>query len=99
MQTTILLIMTRIFVGVRSIAHDAQTLGSTTVARACETLARRIVHLVPQEMIYVIMSTRYQRLLPDGGASEMSSALELAIDNHCTIFLSSSEAQDGKSMT
>jgi hypothetical protein len=31
----------------------------------------------------------------DGDASDTSSALELAIDTHCTIFLSSSEAQSG----
>jgi hypothetical protein len=33
----------------------------------------------------------------DGDESSLSSALELAIDQHCTIFLSSNEAQHGMS--
>ncbi|KAF9029771.1 Ca2+-permeable cation channel activity protein [Panaeolus papilionaceus] len=40
------------------------------------------------------MSTRFKHRQIDGDESEMSSALEMAIDQHCTIFLSSSEAQD-----
>jgi hypothetical protein len=59
------------------------------------------------------MSTRFQHRQIDGDESEMSSALEMAIDSHwcvlvllsrlrlkalsSTIFLSSSEAQEGES--
>ncbi|KAF9481831.1 calcium activated cation channel [Pholiota conissans] len=63
-------------------------------AIACEVLARRIVHLAEPDRINAIMSTRYQHTQIDGDKSEMSSALEMAIDQHCTIFLSSTEAQD-----
>ena len=50
------------------------------LATACEVLARRIVHLAEQEKIKNIMSSRYQHRQVDGDESEMSSALELAID-------------------
>ncbi|KAJ3544692.1 hypothetical protein NMY22_g2688 [Coprinellus aureogranulatus] len=63
-------------------------------AVACEVLARRIVHLSEPDRIATIMSKRYQHRQIDGDESEMASALEMAIDQHCTIFLSSSEAQD-----
>jgi hypothetical protein len=63
-------------------------------AIACEVLARRIVHLSPPDRINSIMSTRYRHRQLDGDTSETASALEMAIDSHCTIFLSSSEAQD-----
>ncbi|KAF8639757.1 hypothetical protein AX17_001019 [Amanita inopinata Kibby_2008] len=63
-------------------------------AVACEVLARRIVHLSPRERLTSIMSTRFQHKQVDRDSSEMSSALELAIDQNCAIFLSSSEAQD-----
>lgn len=62
-------------------------------AVACEVLARRIVHQSPPEKITSLMSTRYRHHEPDGDISEASSALEIAIDTHCTIFLSSIEAQ------
>ncbi|KAF8969434.1 calcium activated cation channel [Flammula alnicola] len=63
-------------------------------AIACEVLARRIVHLAEPDRIKAIMSTRYKHRQIDGDESEMSSALEMAIDQHCSIFLSSTEAQD-----
>ncbi|PPQ64620.1 hypothetical protein CVT24_008357 [Panaeolus cyanescens] len=63
-------------------------------ATACEVLARRIVHLTEPGRIKDIMSKRFKHRQIDGDESEMSSALEMAIDQHCTIFLSSSEAQD-----
>ncbi|PPQ66580.1 hypothetical protein CVT26_009480 [Gymnopilus dilepis] len=63
-------------------------------AIACEVLARRIVHLAEPDKIRTIMSTRYKHRQVDGDESEMASALEMAIDQHCTIFLSSTEAQD-----
>ncbi|KAI5124740.1 hypothetical protein M0805_005375 [Coniferiporia weirii] len=62
-------------------------------AIACEVLARRIVHGAPSDRLTSIMSTRYRHLEWDGERSDLSSALELAIDTHCTVFLSSSEAQ------
>jgi hypothetical protein len=72
------------------------------------------VHIAPPETLNAIMSTRFQHIQADGDKSDMSSALEMAIDSHwcihslvvrfpalyllippSTIFLSSSEAQDG----
>jgi hypothetical protein len=52
------------------------------LATACEVLARRIVHLTEPEKIKDIMSNRYQHRQVDGDESEMSSALELAIDQN-----------------
>ncbi|KAJ7167506.1 calcium activated cation channel [Mycena filopes] len=72
-------------------ADYGENLGRAT---ACEVLARRIVHIAPPETLNAIMSTRFQHVQVDGDKSDMSSALEMAIDAHCTIFLSSSEAQD-----
>lgn len=63
-------------------------------AIACEVLARRVVHLSPPDRLNDIMSTRFCHLEWDGEESDLSTALELAIDSRCTIFLSSSEAQD-----
>ncbi|KAJ7682507.1 calcium activated cation channel [Mycena polygramma] len=72
-------------------ADYGENLGRAT---ACEVLARRIVHMAPPDALNRIMSTRFQHIQVDGDMSDMSSALEMAIDAHCTIFLSSSEAQD-----
>ncbi|KAF4601937.1 hypothetical protein EYR40_005138 [Pleurotus pulmonarius] len=63
-------------------------------AVACEVLARRIVHRAAPDRLYSIMSTRYCHRQVDGDESGVASALELAIDSQCYIFLSSSEAQD-----
>ncbi|KAG1815632.1 uncharacterized protein BJ212DRAFT_230992 [Suillus subaureus] len=62
-------------------------------AVACEVLARRIIHQSPSEKVTSLMSTRHRHREPNGDISEASSALEIAIDTHCTIFLSSTEAQ------
>ncbi|KAF8499987.1 calcium activated cation channel [Gautieria morchelliformis] len=62
-------------------------------AIACEVLARRIVHNLGPERLNSIMSTRYRYRQLDGSISNPSSALEFAIDDHCAIFLSSSESQ------
>jgi hypothetical protein len=51
-------------------------------AIACEVLARRIVHLASPDRMFVIMSSRFQHRQVDGDESEMSSALEMAIDSH-----------------
>ncbi|KAK0206687.1 hypothetical protein DFS33DRAFT_1316372 [Desarmillaria ectypa] len=63
-------------------------------AIACEVLARKIVHQSPPDQINAFMSTRFKHRQLDGDESDMTSALEMAIDSHCTIFLSSTEAQD-----
>ncbi|KAF8339013.1 uncharacterized protein EI90DRAFT_3144233 [Cantharellus anzutake] len=62
-------------------------------AAACEILARRVVHTYDSDRLNAIMSKRYKHLEWDGDESSLASALELAIDQHCTIFLSSSESQ------
>ncbi|EMD40953.1 hypothetical protein CERSUDRAFT_111528 [Gelatoporia subvermispora B] len=66
---------------------------NTGRAAACEVLARRIVHQSPSERVTPMMCTRFRHREVDGDISEKASALEMAIDSHCTIFLSSSEAQ------
>lgn len=63
-------------------------------AIACEVLARRIVHLTDPQRVPTVMSTRFQHRQIDGDESELASALETAIDQHCSIFLSSSESQE-----
>ncbi|KAK8861535.1 hypothetical protein IAR55_002357 [Kwoniella newhampshirensis] len=62
-------------------------------AVAAEVLARRIVHNLSVDRLESVMSTRYRYRESDGDTSAPTSALETAIDQHCTIFLSSSEAQ------
>ncbi|OWZ56704.1 calcium activated cation channel [Cryptococcus neoformans var. grubii Br795] len=62
-------------------------------ATAAEVLARRIVHNLPVDKLESVMSARYRYRESDGDESAPSSALETAIDQHGTIFLSSSEAQ------
>jgi hypothetical protein len=52
------------------------------IATACEVLARRIVHLSPPERLPVIMSSRFQHRQLDGDISDMTSALEMAIDSN-----------------
>lgn len=51
-------------------------------AIACEVLARRVVHLSPPDRLNDIMSTRFCFLEWDGDNSDLSTALELAIDTH-----------------
>lgn len=82
-------------------------------AIACEVLARKIVHVTPPHRLASVMSTRYRHRQRDGDISSLGSALELAIDQHwyifcnhsgicscigSTIFLSSTEAQQGISL-
>ncbi|GFZ42615.1 hypothetical protein JCM24511_00332 [Saitozyma sp. JCM 24511] len=62
-------------------------------ATACEVLARRIVHNLRLDRLESVMSTRFRYRDSDGDVSAPTSTLETAIDQHCTIFLSSSEAQ------
>ena len=51
-------------------------------AIACEVLARRIVHAEAHDTLAGIMSTRFRHLRSDGSESELSSALEMAIDSN-----------------
>jgi hypothetical protein len=53
-------------------------------ATACEVLARRIVHNLPAGRLEAVMSTRFRYRESDGDASAATSALETAIDQHCT---------------
>ncbi|KZV77107.1 calcium activated cation channel [Peniophora sp. CONT] len=62
-------------------------------ATACEVLARRIVHKAPSDKWATLLSTRYKYRHSDGDI-EVASALEVAIDTHCLVFLSSNETQD-----
>ncbi|KZT60703.1 calcium activated cation channel [Calocera cornea HHB12733] len=62
-------------------------------AIACEVLARKLVHVVSPERLNHVMSKRFRYKTWDGDESSAVSALETAIDQHCTIFLSSTEAQ------
>ncbi|QRV72880.1 ion transport domain-containing protein [Ceratobasidium sp. AG-Ba] len=74
--------------------HDTADYGENIArALACETLARRMLHTVPPDRLDDIMSTRFRHSEWDGDPSALSSALELAIDQRATIFLSCSEAQ------
>jgi hypothetical protein len=54
----------------------------TVPAVACEVLARRIVHLMPLDRQTAVMSARFRHIQMDGDESDMSSALEMAIDSH-----------------
>ncbi|EIN10527.1 calcium activated cation channel [Punctularia strigosozonata HHB-11173 SS5] len=63
-------------------------------AIACEVIARRVCHQAPRDRLTYMMSHRYQIIESDGDNSDKESAVEIAIDSHCTIFLSSNEAQD-----
>ena len=55
---------------------------------ACEVLARRIVHLTEAENVKSVMSMRYKHRQIDGDESELSNALELAIDQHWYFYTS-----------
>ena len=54
-------------------------------ATACEALARRIVHNLPSGRLEAVMSTRFRYRESDGDTSAATSALETAIDQHCTV--------------
>jgi hypothetical protein len=63
--------------------HDTADYGENLGrAFACETLARRVLHTVPPDRLDDIMSTRFRHAEWDGDESALSSALELAIDQH-----------------
>lgn len=54
-------------------------------ATACEVLARRIIHTLPADRLESVMSSRFRYRESDGDASAPTSALETAIDQHCTV--------------
>jgi hypothetical protein len=60
---------------------------------ACEALARRLVNATPLNRQHIVLSTRYTRIESDGDISLPVSALESAVDQQCTFFLSSGECQ------
>jgi hypothetical protein len=60
---------------------------------ACEVIARRVVQRFPSDRQHIVLSTRYTHIESDGDVSLPLSAIELASDEHCPIFLSSGESQ------
>jgi hypothetical protein len=54
-------------------------------AIACEVLARRIVHTFSDDRLDSVMSSRFRYRETDGDVSAPTSALETAIDQHCTV--------------
>lgn len=90
MQTTILLIMAKTMAEVCSLSSAAYSDPRRRVpdasisypAIACEVLARRIIHNAPPEQWGRYMSMRFKHRQVDGDESDMSSALEQAIDSH-----------------
>ncbi|BGP09070.1 Calcium channel YVC1 [Rhodotorula toruloides] len=60
---------------------------------ACEALARKIVARTPMQDQYGLLSRRFTIVESDGDESLPLSALESAVDQHATFFLSSNEAQ------
>ena len=55
------------------------------------------MHKAPSDKWATLLSTRYKYRHSDGDI-EVASALEVAIDTHCLVFLSSNETQDGKQL-
>jgi hypothetical protein len=55
---------------------------------ACEVIARRLIHLTEPDSIKSVMSMRYKHRQIDGDESEMSNALELAIDQGWYLYTS-----------
>lgn len=52
---------------------------------ACEVVARRMLRHFPAHRLQNVMSTRFRYRESDGDASAPTSALETAIDQHCTV--------------
>ncbi|KAG9317378.1 hypothetical protein JVU11DRAFT_1577 [Chiua virens] len=77
----------------RDPANHGENLGR---AVACEVIARKVVHQTPLDKVVGLVTNRYRYRENDGEISEASSTLEVAVENHCTIFLSCNEVQDDK---
>ncbi|KAM0786008.1 hypothetical protein ACM66B_006824 [Microbotryomycetes sp. NB124-2] len=60
---------------------------------ACEALARKLVAKTPMSEQYTLLSARFTVIDSDGDESLPLSALESAVDQHATFFLSSGESQ------
>ncbi|GAA6052108.1 hypothetical protein JCM3770_006635 [Rhodotorula araucariae] len=60
---------------------------------ACEAIARKLVAATPIAEQYSLLSKRFTVIESDGDESMPLSALESAVDQHATFFLSSNEAQ------
>lgn len=60
---------------------------------ACEALARKLVAYTPLKEQYGLLSARFTVLDDDGDETLPTSALESAVDQQCTFFLSSNESQ------
>jgi len=54
-------------------------------AIACEVLARRILRKLPHDRLKDVLSTRYRWVQSEGTESAPMCALELAIDEECTV--------------
>ena len=65
---------------------------------ACEVLARQI-HLTEPDRIKPVSSMRYKHRLIDGDESEISNALEMAIDQHWYFLAFSSTISDDRPET
>ncbi|BGP17286.1 Calcium channel yvc1 [Rhodosporidiobolus nylandii] len=60
---------------------------------ACEAIARKIVARAEMRAQYKLLSKRFTTIDEDGDETLPLSALESAVDQHATFFLSSNEAQ------
>ncbi|KAK4053593.1 Calcium channel yvc1 [Microbotryomycetes sp. JL221] len=60
---------------------------------ACEALARKLVAKTPMSEQYSLLSARFTVIDSDGDETLPLSALESAVDQHATFFLSSGESQ------
>lgn len=82
MQMPNQLTMERTIVAVRALTSQPYTTLTFYAAVACEVLARKIVHASPRDRLAHIMSTRYKYKEDNAEFEDMSSALELAIDQN-----------------
>jgi hypothetical protein len=65
-----------------SINFSAVLMVLCVLAAACEMIAKQVIHDMPFDRQMEIMSSRFRHRQVDGDLSDMSSALELAIDSH-----------------
>ena len=87
------LLEARRFFARQAASNPADSDENTCRKVACEAIARRIVQRTPMEEQYALLSKRYTVIESDGDESLPTSALESAVDQRATYFLSSNEAQ------
>lgn len=87
------LLEARRFFARQAASNPADSDENTCRKVACEAIARRIVQRTPMEEQYALLSKRYTLIESDGDESLPTSALESAVDQRATYFLSSNEAQ------